>query len=253
MAEEQRVPTVLRCPKRVRALLAGHVVVDATRPLLVWEGPPFPTYFFDQADVTARLQATGDHEASALLGRGEVLDVVVEGATAPRAARRYRAAPLEALRGTVRLEWSAMDQWLEEDEPVYTHPRDPYSRIDVLDSSRHVVVEVDDVVVADSHQPRILFETGLPPRYYLPLTDYRTELLRPSTTQTSCPYKGTAGYLHVEVAGRRYEDVLWTYRAPFHDASKVAGLVAPYSERLHVTVDGRPPPPALPHRPLPTR
>src|SRR5436190_1835645 len=83
-------------------------------------------------------------------------------------------------RDLVRLDWQAMDEWFEEDEPVYVHPRDPYTRVDILASSRRVRVELDGVVVAESGQPRILFETGLPPRYYLPLTDLRTDLLRPS-------------------------------------------------------------------------
>ncbi len=96
-----------------------------------------------------------------------------------------------------------MTEWFEEDEPVYTHPRDPYSRVDILASSRHVRVELDGVTVADSHQPRILFETGLPPRYYLPLTDVRMDLLRPSATQTHCPYKGTASYWSVTAGGER--------------------------------------------------
>jgi hypothetical protein len=88
---------------------------------------------------------------------------------------------LEELRGAVRFDWDAMSEWLEEDEPVYTHPRDPYHRIDILNSSRHVEVRVEGITVADSHQPRILFETSLPPRYYLPLTDVRLDEVEAGT------------------------------------------------------------------------
>jgi len=131
-----------------------------------------------------------------------------------------------------------MSEWLEEDEPVYTHPRDPYTRVDILASSRHVRVELDGVTVADSHSPRILFETGLPPRYYLPLSDVRTELLRPSARQTSCPYKGTASYWSVETGKRVHTDVAWIYRTPLPESQKIAGLACFYDERVDVFVDG---------------
>ena len=160
-------------------------------------------------------------------------------AAAAGAALVYADSPIPELRDTARLDWDAMDEWLEEDEPVYTHPRDPYTRVDILASSRHVRVEIGGVTVADSRAPRMLFETGLPPRYYLPLPDVRTDLLRPSTTQTRCPYKGTAAYYSVELEdGRRYDDLVWTYRHPLPESQRVAGLVAFYDERVDVWVDG---------------
>jgi uncharacterized protein (DUF427 family) len=159
-------------------------------------------------------------------------------ATAAGAARRYPDSPIEELRGLVRFEWSAMDEWLEEDEPVYTHPRDPYSRVDILASSRHVRVVVDGVTLAESHQPRILFETGLPPRYYLPLTDVRLDLLRPSDRQTHCPYKGTADYWSVDVGGTVREDIVWIYRTPLPESQKVAGLACFYNEKVDLYIDG---------------
>ena len=100
------------------------------------------------ADVTAKLVPTGATEHSPSRGDAEVLDVVAGGTTAAGAGRRYPESPIPELRDAVRLEWAAMDEWLEEDEPVYTHPRDPYSRVDVLHSSRHVRVELDGVLLA---------------------------------------------------------------------------------------------------------
>jgi uncharacterized protein (DUF427 family) len=138
----------------------------------------------------------------------------------------------------VRFDWGAMSEWLEEDEPVYTHPRSPYTRIDILASSRHVRVELDGVTVADSRSPRILFETGLPARYYLPLTDVRTDLLTPSDTHTSCPYKGTAAYWSVDTGTRVHKDVVWIYRTPLPESQKIAGLACFYNERVEVFVDG---------------
>jgi uncharacterized protein (DUF427 family) len=133
-----------------------------------------------------------------------------------------------------------MDEWFEEDEPIYVHPRDPYTRVDILASTRRVVVEVDGQVVADSSQPRILFETGLPPRYYVPLTDVRMELLRPSATQTHCPYKGTATYWSLVVDGAVREDVVWIYRSPFAESQKIAGLACFYNEKVDISLDGVP-------------
>ncbi len=141
--------------------------------------------------MQAKLEPTGNTEHSPSRGEAEILDVRVEGATAEGAALRYPDSPLAALRDLVRFNWAEMDEWLEEDEPVYTHPRDPYTRVDILASSRRVRVELDGVTVADSVRPHILFETHLPPRYYLPLPDVRTELLIPSDTTSHCPYKGT--------------------------------------------------------------
>ena len=190
MAQATRGIRVEPCHKRVRAYLAGQLVVDTLHPVLVWEGPHYPVYYLPASDVLAELIPAGQTEHSPSPGEGEVLDVKVATATAPGAALRYPGSPLVELRDLVRLDWNSMSEWFEEDEPVYTHARDPYTRIDILASSRRVRVELDGVTVADSRQPRILFETGLPPRFYLPLTDLRMGLLRPSDRETHCPYRG---------------------------------------------------------------
>src|SRR5438105_10254567 len=178
--------------KRVRVYLAGELVAATPRPLLVWERPYYPTYYIPMDAGTAELMPTGRVEHSLHRGDGEVYDVRVSRLTASGAAMRFPESPHVELRDAVRLEWDAMGEWFEEDEPVYTHARDPHTRVDILASSRHIRVELDGVTVADSHRPSILFETGLPARYYLPLTDVRLELLRPSDKQTHCPYKGPA-------------------------------------------------------------
>jgi uncharacterized protein (DUF427 family) len=224
--------------KRIRAYLDRELVADTAHPLLVWEAPYYPTYYVPSSDIRAKLLPTSDVEHSPSRGDAEVYDVKVSRATAPGAARCYPASPIEEIRGAVRLEWSAMDEWLEEDEPVYVHPRDPYTRVDILASSRHVRVVVDGETIADSLHPRILFETGLPPRYYLPLPDVRLDLLTPSQTETHCPYKGTATYWHLDVNGQRYDDFVWIYRAPLPESQKIAGLVAFYNEKVDLYVDG---------------
>jgi uncharacterized protein (DUF427 family) len=224
--------------KRVRALLEGRVVVDSFHPVLVWEKPYYPTYYFPVADVLADLAPSGDVNRSPSRGAGTVYDVQVAGAAAPGAAVRYLDSPLEALRDLVRLDWDAMSEWLEEEEVVYTHPRDPYTRVDILPSSRHVRVEIGGVVVAESHHPRLLFETGLPTRYYLPLADVRMDLLRPSSSESYCPYKGTAAYWSLETRDSIQPDVAWIYRTPLPESQKVAGLVGFYNERADIYIDG---------------
>jgi uncharacterized protein (DUF427 family) len=226
--------------KRVRGFVSGLPVFDTTRPVLVWEVPYYPAYYVPVDDVTADLLPSDETRHSPSRGDADLFDVRVGATTVPGAASRYAASPIPELRELVRFEWDALDEWFEEDEPVYTHPRDPHTRVDVLASSRHVRVVVDGITVAESSSPRILFETGLPPRYYLPLTDVRMDLLEPSETRSHCPYKGTASYWSLVVEGRRYDDALWCYRSPFPESQKIAGLGCFYNEKVDLYVDGAP-------------
>lgn len=202
--------------KRVRVYAGGQLVADSRAPVLVWEIEYYPTYYLPAADVLAKLEPAADG----------AYDVVAGSVVVPGAAR--------VMDDLVRLDFAAMDEWLEEDEPIYVHPRDPYKRVDILASSRQVEVRVDGQTVASSTQPRILFETSLPPRYYLPLSDVRMDLLRPSDTSTSCPYKGTAAYWSVG----EHEDIVWIYRTPLPESQKVAGMACFYNEKVDLYVDG---------------
>ncbi|MEY2476561.1 MAG: hypothetical protein QOG87_1876 [Actinomycetota bacterium] len=203
-------------PKRVRTYLGGELVVDTTDALLVWEKPYYPTYFLPVDDVRADALPIGRR-------RDEVPDHVA-------------------------FAWGAMDAWFEEDEEVFVHARDPYKRIDALRSSRHVRVEVDGVVLAESDRPTILFETSLPPRYYLPKIDVRMDLLDPTDSATSCPYKGDARYWSARVGDRVVRDVAWSYPTPFPESQPVMGLVCFYNERVDLIVDGEAVP--RPHTPF---
>jgi uncharacterized protein (DUF427 family) len=230
---------VERGAKRVRAFLGGVLVADTTRPLLVWERPYYPTYYFPAEDVRVELlTADAGMAHSPSRGDGRTFTVTAGGRTAPGAAVRLDESPFEDLRDTIRLDWGSMDAWFEEDEEVFTHPRDPYTRVDALPSSRHVRVEVDGITVAESSKPTLLFETGLPVRYYLPKTDVRMDLLAPTGTSTGCPYKGTAEYWTLEHDGVVHADICWSYRAPLPESQKIAGLVAFFDERVDLFVDG---------------
>jgi uncharacterized protein (DUF427 family) len=225
--------------KRVRAYLGGAVVADTTRPVLVWEVPYYPTYYFPLADVRAEvLQPDGGIAHSPSRGDGRTLTVRAGTKEMPGAALRYEDSPIEELRDLIRLDWGAMDAWFEEDEQVFTHPRDPYTRVDILPSSRHVRVEIEGVTVAESTSPRLLFETGLPARYYLPKTHVRLDLLIPSDTVTHCPYKGQAEWWSVRTGDTIHEDMAWSYRTPLPESQKIAGLIAFYDEKVDVYLDG---------------
>ncbi|MCU1658920.1 MAG: hypothetical protein JWO57_3576 [Pseudonocardiales bacterium] len=223
--------------KRVRGYLGGHVVVDSVRPVLVWESPYYPTYYFPISDVSAELAPDGTAHSPSR-GEGRTYTVSAGERRVPEAAVRYAESPIEELQSLIRFEWAALDAWFEEDEEVIVHPRDPHTRVDILASSRHVRVEIDGVTVAESRNPRLLFETGLPVRYYLPKTDVRFDLLEHTDTVTQCPYKGTAEYWTVRVDDRVHPDVVWSYPAPLPESQKVTGLVAFYNEKVDIFVDG---------------
>jgi uncharacterized protein (DUF427 family) len=225
--------------KRVRAYLGGDLVADTTRPVLVWEVPYYPAFYFPVADVhTELLEPDGGVARSPSRGDGRTFMVTAGRKEAPRAALRYADSPIAELRDLIRLDWDSMDAWFEEDEQVYTHPRDPYTRVDILPSSRHVRVEVDGTTIAESTSPSLLFETGLPVRYYLPKTHVRMDLLTPTDTVSHCPYKGRAEWWSVRADDRVHDDLAWSYRTPLAESQRAAGLVAFYNEKVDIYVDG---------------
>ena len=250
--------------KRIRAVLDDGTIVDTTRAMLVWEPRRIvPSYAVPDDDIAADL-APNDEAAAAdatgtigarmpeLSGR-PVLDPSVpfavhtaEGRAADLSASgQHRPGagfyPADAdLAGYVVLDFEAFDAWYEEDELNVAHPRDPFHRIDVLPSSRHVQMELDGHVLAESSRPTLLFETMLPTRYYLPHDDIRAELI-PSSTRTYCAYKGQASYWSATTGDRVVPDLGWTYQQPRHDAAQVRGLIAFFNERLDVIVDGERP------------
>jgi uncharacterized protein (DUF427 family) len=243
--EMMRLIGVLRhqpTDKWVRARLGDRIVVDSRAALLMWEPRRIvPTYAVPEADVRGELvpvEAAARSEAPVLhpgipfaahSTPGRSFDVRVGDEVRERAAFRPADADLS---GYVAFDFAAFD-WTEEDEPVFSHPRDPFSRVDARRSSRHVRIERDGVLLAESHSPTLVFETKIHPRFYLPRADVRAEVL-PSAMVTACPYKGRAAYLSFAVG----ENLAWTYPDPLPDAAPLAGLVAFFDEAVDVTVDG---------------
>jgi uncharacterized protein (DUF427 family) len=222
-------------PKWIRVRFGGETVADSRRPRIVHEHVRLPVIHFPTEDVRTDLLAPSERrERDPVKGEQSFYDLEAGGRVAEEAAWSYAGEPL--LEGLVTFDWHAMDEWLEEEEQLYGHALDPYSRIDVRESSRHVRVSVGGEVVADSKHTKALFESGLPTRWYFSREDVRMDLLEPSDTRTTCAYKGYASHWS---AGDQ-EDVGWTYEDPLHDALEIQGRIAFYNERVDLEIDGEP-------------
>jgi uncharacterized protein (DUF427 family) len=229
-------------PRWVRVRFGGQYVADSRRVMLFRETGRLPVYYFPQADVRMDLLTpAGEASGGDYKGPMKYWNVKVGEREAPQAAWMHPqpAAGAPPLNGYVAFEWGKMESWFEEDDEVFVHPRDPYKRIDVAHSSRHVQVVVAGETVADTRRPRLLFETGLPTRYYIPKADVRLDLLAPSDTHTRCPYKGVASYYSVKVGDTVVPDIAWYYPLPIPECPKIENLICFYNERVDaLIVDG---------------
>lgn len=229
------------CPKRVRVLFNGATVADSRRVKTLHETGHLPVYYFPQTDVRMDLLDPTDHTTHCpFKGDARYWSVKVDGREAANAVWGYAEpnadAPLPA--GHVAFYWDRMDAWYEEDEQVFAHPHDPYHRVDVLDSSRHVKVTVGGETVAETDRPRLVFETSLPTRYYIPQADVRMALLTSSDTRTECPYKGVAAYYSARVGGQVFADVAFCYPEPRPEAEKLPGCICFLGGGVETEVDG---------------
>ena len=202
------------CPRRIRARRDGDTVIDTLSAFYVWEVPYYPAYYVPVEDVDP-----------SLLGL--------------ESTQTFDGGPFA---GLVHVDWDAVDAWFEEDEEVFGgHPRSPYARVDAIRSSRHIRVELDGVVLAESASPVMLYETGLPTRHYIQRTDVFFAHLERVDTVTYCPYKGTTSdYWSAVVGGREHRDIAWSYAYPNVAVAAIAGLVAFYDERVDTFLDGVP-------------
>ena len=226
----------------VRGVKGEVTVVDSRRPVLVWEPSlPVPQYAFPHADVREDLLRPAKNPRSgAHTGSKIFYDLEVDGELLENAAWTFPAADLA---GHIAFEWfrrsgRGLDHWYEEEEEIFIHPRDPHKRVDAIPSSRHVQVSVDGRLVADTRRPVLLFETGLPTRYYIPREDVRLDLLEPTGHHTGCPYKGTAQYWSLRGEDDVPPDIVWSYPDPLPAVGTVKGLLAFYNEVVDITVDG---------------
>lgn len=225
-------------PKWIRGIHHGRTIVDSRDVRFVWEIPYYPAWYFPLDAVNGELVPNGSTFRSTSRGDGTRYDLVVDGVTIPDAAWRHLDSPVEELRDLVRFEWGALETWFEEDVEVFVHPRSPEVRVDALASTRHVRILIDGELVADSNRTTVLYETNLPPRYYVPKSDVRMDLLTPTDSSSECPYKGWAEYWNVNVGGTTYEDLAWGYRTPLPESAAIAGLVCFYNEKVDIELEG---------------
>jgi uncharacterized protein (DUF427 family) len=229
-------------PRRIRVTLNGETIADSQRAMILHERKHVPVYYFPRADVrfdlleptahTTHCPHKGDASYWTVRAGDRVVENAVWGYPTPKEGQ-------EVLADLVAFYWNRLDHWYEEDEEVYVHARDPYRRVDTVRSSRHVQVVLNGEIVADSTRPVLLFETGLPTRYYLEPLDVRLDLLKQSPTVTQCPYKGIATTWTAEVSGQTYEDIAWSYPFPIPELPKIENLICFYDENVDaVLVDG---------------
>jgi uncharacterized protein (DUF427 family) len=234
------VNQVTPAPRRVRGVVAGQTVFDTTRALYVWEWAFYPQYYIPAADVRMEFLPAENQTRQSRRGTENLHALQVGDTHRAHAARVLGESPVDGLAGTVRFEWDALDAWFEEDEQVFVHPRSPYTRVDALRSTRTVRVEIDGTVLAESSSPVMVFETGLPTRYYLNRTEVDFTRLIPSATVTSCPYKGTtSGYWSFRGGDTVHEDIAWTYDFPTRQLLPITGLIAFYDEKVDTFLDGQ--------------
>ncbi|HEU0276205.1 MAG TPA: DUF427 domain-containing protein [Rhodanobacteraceae bacterium] len=213
-------------PRRVRATFAGEVVLDSTHGKLLHETGLLPQLYVPREDVRmARFGASAHTSRCPWKGVAHYWDLVVGQRTVRNAMWAY-PEPLSTapwLADYVALYWDKLDEWRDEDEVVHGHLRDPYHRVDIRTATRHVEAVIGAQIVALSEHPKMLSETGLPNRWYFASDEVRRDLLRPSTTHTTCPYKGAASYYDLWLGTHQITDVAWCYADPLPESRAIAG------------------------------
>jgi uncharacterized protein (DUF427 family) len=234
----ERVLFVEPLRRRMSVELGGSIVARSDAAVLLFEPARYPVAYFPLGDIVDDVLQASDRETThADLGETKWFDVVGgDGQVASRSAWQHIDPPAQAaaLRDTVAFAWRAMDAFYEEDERILGHAADPYHRIDIRRSSRHLLVRKDDQVVADTHSPLVLYESGFAPRWYVPRADVVAEALHPVEGQTFCPYKGLASYYDIGDV----RTAAWSYRAPLEEMGLIADLVSFEPDKVTITIDG---------------
>lgn len=216
----------------VRGYIGNTAIIDSKRVAVVYGARRSATYFFPISDVRMDLLTP-----STLADNGEQRwTLSLDGRTVQDIA--WTVPSSTELKDYIAFEWPKIERWYEEDEEVFVRPRDPYHRVDVMNSSRHIKVVIDGQVVAETRQPRLLFETGVRTRYYIPKVDVRMDLLEPTATSTACPYKGNAVYWSARVEDNVYPDIVWSYPFPTLESAKIQNMLSFYNEKVDIYVDG---------------
>jgi uncharacterized protein (DUF427 family) len=228
-------------PKRIRVVVADEVIADSRAAMMLHESGHQPIYYFPRDDVRAEyLEPSDRHTHCPKKGDASYYTIRV-GDHVVDAGAWYYPEPLDGappIKDLIAFYWNRMDHWYEEGEEVFVHPRDPYHRVDLVGTDRLVRVSLDGELLAESRNALALFETNLPPRWYLPREDVIASL-EDSDTITRCPYKGTASYHSVRLpSGELASDLVWYYPDPIADAARIEGMLCFFNEKVDLELDG---------------
>jgi uncharacterized protein (DUF427 family) len=228
-------------PKRIRVQVGGETIADSIRAMMLHESGHQPVYYFPPEDVRAEfLEPSDRHTRCPKKGDASYYTIRV-GEHTVDAGAWYYPDPLPdtpPIKDLIAFYFNRMHRWLEEDEEIAVHPRDPYHRIDVVRSDRHVRVSLGGELLAESNRALALFESNIPTRWYLPLEDVAAELVD-SDAVTRCPYKGTASYFSVTLSdGTLAKDLIWFYPEPHAEVQRITCLVCFFNERVELELDG---------------
>ncbi|NID16360.1 DUF427 domain-containing protein [Luteibacter yeojuensis] len=224
--------------RRLRVRLGGEWIADSEDVLLLHEPARYPVAYFPLADVHPGVLAAEDRVTKHRdLGDTAWFSVTGGDRSAARAAWQHTALPAHAdlLRDHVAFAWRAMDAFFEEEERIVGHAADPYHRIDIRQTSRHLVVKDGDRTVADTRRPLVLFESGFAPRWYVAREDIDETALVPVEGQTFCPYKGLASYYDI---GSR-KKAAWCYAQAWIEVGRISNLVSFEPGEVDVWIDGK--------------
>jgi uncharacterized protein (DUF427 family) len=225
-------------PKRLRVEVGGVTIADSRRAMMLHESGQQPIYYFPPEDVRADVLENSDRHTHCPKKGDASYYTIRAGGEEVKDGAWYYPDPLPGappIKDLVAFYFNRMGRWLEEGEQIGVHPRDPYHRVDVLATDRHIRISLDGTLLAETDSALALFESNLPTRWYLPIEDVRAEL-EPSDTVTRCPYKGTASYYSVKLEGGK--DLVWYYEQPLEEVGRVKGLVCFFNEKVDVELDG---------------
>jgi uncharacterized protein (DUF427 family) len=228
-------------PKRIRVEVGGEVIADSRNAFILHESGLQPTYYFPPEDVRTDLMTPTDrHTHCPKKGEASYYTIQAGGETVENGAWYYPEPLADApfIKDLVAFYFDRMGRWLEEGEEIGVHPRDPYHRVDVVSTDRHIRVLLEGEVLAETDRALALFESNLPPRWYIPREDV-SAALEPSDTVTRCPYKGTASYYSVKPdGGGDGTDLIWYYETPLAEVGRIAGLLCFFNEKVDIELDG---------------
>jgi uncharacterized protein (DUF427 family) len=228
-------------PKRIRVEVGGEVIADSRSAYILHESGLQPTYYFPLEDVRSDvLTATDRHTRCPKKGDASYYTITAGGDTVENGAWYYPDPLPEApfIKDLVAFYFDRMGRWLEEGEEIVVHARDPYHRVDVVSTDRHIRVLLEGEVLAETDRALALFESNLPPRWYIPREDVQAEL-DASDTVTRCPYKGAASYYSVKRSGGGDgTDLIWYYESPLAEVGRIQGLLCFFNEKVDIELDG---------------